>query len=209
MDEPVMVRLQQCLQRRQWYGPEGLASEVERTDARLNHTFLCQKATEGQIRQTERLLGFALPSLLVTLYRSLANGGFGPGYGLRGMVGGYGTSTTPLGNGEIFQSDETMVKYHRNVSSLIPLAFEQETWMYDDEGQPYITLPVNLWPASLAPLCDLGDVQEIGVDTPGLVYLLVSDQDERLNRLYRVGTLADWLAQWSNSTHSTHSLGVL
>lgn len=198
MDEPVMVRLQQCLQQRQWYGPEGLANEVERTDARLHHTFLCQRVTQEQIQKTERLLGFALPPLLVTLYRSLANGGFGPGYGLRGMVGGYGTPATPLGNGESFRSDETMVKYHRSVSSLVPLAFE-ETWMHDDKGQPYVTLPVNCWPASLAPLCDLGDVQEIGVDTEGQLYLLVSDQDERLCRLSRVGSLAEWLTQWSST----------
>ena len=140
MDESVMVRLQQCMQRRQWYGPEGLAvtSEMERTDARLRHAFFCQKATQEQIQQTEHLLGFALPPLLVALYSALANGGFGPGYGLRGMVGGYGTPATPLGNGEIFRSDETMVKYHRSTSSLAPLAFEQEAWMHDDEGQPFL-----------------------------------------------------------------------
>ena len=45
-------------------------------------------ATAEQIARTETLLGFALPPLLRDLYREVANGGFGPGYGLIGVEGG-------------------------------------------------------------------------------------------------------------------------
>ena len=41
------------------------------------------------IRTAEQRLGFALPPLLRAIYRNLANGGFGPGYGLYGLEGGY------------------------------------------------------------------------------------------------------------------------
>jgi hypothetical protein len=45
-------------------------------------------ATDGQLVETERLLGFALPPALRTVYAEVANGGFGPGYGFVGAVGG-------------------------------------------------------------------------------------------------------------------------
>jgi hypothetical protein len=46
-------------------------------------------ATEKQILKTERQLGFALPLLLRLLYTHVANGGFGPGYGIIGAIGGF------------------------------------------------------------------------------------------------------------------------
>jgi hypothetical protein len=39
-------------------------------------------------QQTEDVLGFTLPPLLHSLFREIGNGGFGPGYGLRGALGG-------------------------------------------------------------------------------------------------------------------------
>jgi hypothetical protein len=41
-----------------------------------------------RIRLAETHLGFALPPLLRDLYMNVANGGFGPGYGLVGVRGG-------------------------------------------------------------------------------------------------------------------------
>lgn len=51
--------------------------------------FVFPPATAEQIRVTERNLGFALPHMLRDLYLRVANGGFGPGTGLRGVEGGY------------------------------------------------------------------------------------------------------------------------
>ena len=45
-------------------------------------------ATPEQLCSVEERLGFPVPSLLADLYRSVANGGFGPGYGLMGIAGG-------------------------------------------------------------------------------------------------------------------------
>ncbi len=50
-------------------------------------TFNC--ATESAIEQAERDLGFSIPPLLRACYLQIANGGFGPGYGLVGVAGGY------------------------------------------------------------------------------------------------------------------------
>jgi hypothetical protein len=45
-------------------------------------------ASEDDLVRTEQLLGFAIPPLLRRLYKEVANGGFGPGYGLTGAEGG-------------------------------------------------------------------------------------------------------------------------
>ena len=45
--------------------------------------------TLAALRDAERAMGFALPSLLKRLYLEVGNGGFGPGYGLYGLSGGY------------------------------------------------------------------------------------------------------------------------
>lgn len=53
-------------------------------------TFAFLPATKQQILETEQLLGFSLPPLLRLLYTQMANGGFGPGNGIIGAIGGYG-----------------------------------------------------------------------------------------------------------------------
>jgi hypothetical protein len=45
-------------------------------------------ATAAQLEESERRLGFGLPQVVRRLYGLVANGGFGPGYGLLGVVGG-------------------------------------------------------------------------------------------------------------------------
>jgi hypothetical protein len=41
------------------------------------------------VEATEKELGFRIPSLLSQMYTEVANGGFGPGYGIYGLEGGY------------------------------------------------------------------------------------------------------------------------
>ena len=41
------------------------------------------------IRRADEALGFPLPAALTAIYRKLANGGFGPGFGILGVEGGY------------------------------------------------------------------------------------------------------------------------
>jgi hypothetical protein len=47
-------------------------------------------ATAKQVRGSERRLGFRLPAVVRQAFSSVANGGFGPGYGLLGLEGGAG-----------------------------------------------------------------------------------------------------------------------
>lgn len=52
-------------------------------------TLAFSKASDQQIRETEQQLGFPLPPLLCLLYTQIANGGFGPGFGIIGARSGY------------------------------------------------------------------------------------------------------------------------
>jgi hypothetical protein len=47
--------------------------------------FLQAPVTEQVLQETEHRLGRALPTILRTVYTTVANGGFGPGYGLVGL----------------------------------------------------------------------------------------------------------------------------
>jgi len=49
---------------------------------------MAPRVTEEAWYQTEASIGFSLPPLLRHLYFEVGNGGFGPGYGLRGAIGG-------------------------------------------------------------------------------------------------------------------------
>jgi hypothetical protein len=44
--------------------------------------------TALDVTKSEAALGFEIPKLLLQLYQTVANGGFGPGYGLIGLHGG-------------------------------------------------------------------------------------------------------------------------
>src|SRR5260370_8919436 len=89
-------KIRQYCAARGWYGvdlrgPEW-DTEVAENDPR-RATFTFPPATVDQLQETETLLGFALPPFLRALYAEIANGGFGPTYGLRGAVGGFADAT--------------------------------------------------------------------------------------------------------------------
>ncbi len=77
-----------------WYDQEGQQHRIDK-DADLSkfplmNNFAYPQATETDVAITEQALGFTLPPLLRQLYTQVANGGFGPGYGLNGVIGGFG-----------------------------------------------------------------------------------------------------------------------
>ncbi|MFC4161269.1 SMI1/KNR4 family protein [Chitinimonas lacunae] len=49
----------------------------------------CPPASPAEVASSEAELGFALPPLLRQLYLDVANGGFGPGYGVMGLEDGF------------------------------------------------------------------------------------------------------------------------
>lgn len=92
-------------------------------------------ASEREVGFTEERLDFSLPPTLRTIYLCVANGGFGPGYGVMGVEGGF---TDDLGN---------------NVADL-----------YMSYRKPYPEDPTWQWPDSLLPICHWGCVVYSAVD---------------------------------------------
>ncbi len=76
---------------------------------------------------SERRLGFRLPSFLAEVYQQVGNGGFGPGYGLIGLPGGFA---------------------HDEAKSIVELYESYNVTRTED--------PSWQWPDSLVPICDWG-----------------------------------------------------
>ena len=118
---------------------ERLADRLKRQPAShdvVGGTFrACPPASEHEVASTEKRLGFSLPATLRTIYLHIANVGFGPGYGVMGVAGGF---TDDLGN---------------TVADL-----------YQSYREPYAEDPAWQWPDSLLPICHWGCVVYSAVD---------------------------------------------
>src|SRR6266446_3071138 len=150
----IAMRIRGKCQQRSWYGPDAFRGRraAEPGKHLFLQSFAFPPATEAQVQRTEALLGFLLPPLLRSLYRELANGGFGPGGGLRGAVEGYGTIGSPLPNEYRWLGDETLVKYHLS-EHLVNLTHVPEQWQQRDHSKE-LKLPYDVWPRQLFPICD-------------------------------------------------------
>lgn len=144
-------------------------------------SFAYPPATTEQFLATEQYLGFSLPPLLKTLYARLANGGFGPGFGLMGVVGGYCEAGNMLEN----------YQFHRQRARLIDL--ETYTWWADT-----LELPDTVWPRTMLYLCDWGWGTSFCIDCQtGKVYLKFPGERDLHYRLKLQATsLEEWFEQW-------------
>ena len=89
-------RIRNHCHQKQWYGPDGYSNDrmfnQYRSGPWIFHDFRTSffpVATEEHIRLSEEVMGLSYPPLLRTLYLQVANGGFGPAYGLPGAFCGY------------------------------------------------------------------------------------------------------------------------
>ncbi len=182
-------------------------------------------ATEEQLQETEALLGFALPPLLRLLYTGIANGGFGPGYGIIGALEGF-----PLegGMGEdiahcyllaiqgctlIHLEDFEMFSWAQRDHQLKQLPSEQVLdWvkqplpLHDPSGQEspeweqrnLYEFPHGVWPERLLPLCDWGCGIGSFIDarTERIFQVYASDRGWHYILEYRAASLEEWLERW-------------
>jgi hypothetical protein len=84
-------------------------------------------APEAALSDAVRRLGSPLPAFLARVYLEVGNGGFGPGYGLIGLPGGY-------------TGDEG--------GSVVDLYESRRAWATDGRGQR--------WPEAVVPFCEWG-----------------------------------------------------
>ena len=98
-----------------------------RTDqADVVRTVVAPPVQVTEVQTVEAALGFPLPTFLGRVYREVGNGGFGPGYGLIGLPGGF-----------TVEGHSILSRYHL-MASIDP----------DD--------PAWAWPRRLLPLCHWG-----------------------------------------------------
>ncbi len=150
-------------------------------DAPERAGFLYGRVTDAQIAATEQLLGFALPPVLRDLYQFLANGGFGPGAGIRGIAGGY-----PGANRE------------GTITDLYPTGAEPDQ-LFDlpPDQRGWLILPQRRWPRGVLCLADMGCVQEACVDAgTSRMYLLGVTAEGRHALEPLPWTLEEWLWRW-------------
>jgi hypothetical protein len=176
-----------------WYGVEA-ASPVENdnvaSDDPNRFGFVFPPATPQQLEATEELLGFALPPLLRALYGQVANGGFGPDLGFRGVLGGYGEPGTPL----YPYYGGTIPAQYRFLSRT--RTFELSNYP-PQEGLVDLEFPSGEWLHGLLPLCDLGCVIELCVDRQQRVYYVEPTRGDSTFALSQTSwNLEEWLWSW-------------
>ncbi len=111
-----------------------------------NSPFIYPPATEEQLQATEAALGLPLPPLLRTIYAEVANGGFGPGYGITGAKGGFSVN----GDGRYDTIDrctdtDPMCRYVDLAA--LDTGPEEEPFALDLPFSPWEDHSYNQWPA--------------------------------------------------------------
>ena len=176
-----------------WFGPE-LLSPKHRTETREDDPacsgFLFPPASEELLQASEMQLGFPLPPLLRALYATVANGGFGPGTGIRGVLDGYGKR----GTGWYPDDDGTVVaryKWESRDGTLEPAENEAQSEPIN------MSISDEMWPKGLLPIDDLGCVQEAYVDRNERMYLVAPTDENTTYYLHQMPwSLEEWLWRW-------------
>ncbi|MBN1605579.1 MAG: hypothetical protein JW940_03045, partial [Polyangiaceae bacterium] len=119
------------------------------------------------VDDAEHELGYPLPPLLRRLYLEVANGGFGPGYGILGLRGGHGVAPTG-----------TAIDLYRRFRE-------------GEQPPPASLFPVCDWGCAIASFVDCSDS---GAAMWGFDPNLVDDNAHALFR-QEMG-LAEWLQLW-------------
>ena len=179
--------LEKCSQEH-WYGPELRGpkwQEVAVNDPR-KHQFTHHPASQAQIVATERALVFPLPSLLRSFYMELANGGFGPGYGIR----------------TLFERDAGVVslteQYYWSTVNQQPVHLEDFRSQWEQVGSTrLLRLAPGQWPSQMLSLCEWGDAVESCLDVPsGQVFRVGPMAHKGYGLRPQADSLEAWLLLW-------------
>lgn len=192
-------RIRQKCQRQGWYGGDLLSptGRIVPQDDPQRAGFAFPPASEEQSGETEAEPGFSLPPFLRALYAQVANGGFGPGTGIRGAIGGRGSGVI-LSN----YQDETIVgcyAYDRSHAQQIDLA--DYKWKKPPVGsintKDYLFLSYKVWPRHMLRICDMGCVQEVCIDPQERLFLAAASKYDGKYLLLRLdSSLEQWLEDW-------------
>ncbi len=147
-------------------------------------------ATEQQLLATEATLGFALPTNLRSLYTQVANGGFGPGFGIVGALNGF--SSAGLG-GNIIEAYAAL-----NANTTVE---DYTRYQQAHNNQTIYVLPQTVWSRHLLPLCDWGCLITSFLDIDN-GHILRGAPTSRTSYTLRpqAASLEAWLESWLQDT---------
>ncbi|MCB9849288.1 MAG: SMI1/KNR4 family protein [Phycisphaerales bacterium] len=130
----------------------------------------------AKLHEAEQQLGFSLPESLKSLYSKVANGGFGPGYGIFGLLGG-----APLDTGD------SVVSLYQQFRMPDP---DDPTWCW-----PERVLPICHWGCAIYSCadCSTAECKMISFDPNGCG---PGAWDKAWN--FEAASLAKWLIAWLN-----------
>lgn len=188
-------RIRRYCREQEWYGPSMLGPghffDRGLAEAGAMSRFVYPPATEQQLLSTERMLGFKLPATLRALYANVANGGFGPGYGITGAHGGAphgGGWSTDIGDGYINGRPPNIRWVDFAVLSSAQQAGKWFELRQDSPDQDWFE-----WPEYLIGFCYWGcNTQHAIHAKSGQIYVVESG----FNFALWAPSLEVWLEQW-------------
>ena len=156
------------------------------------------------VEAAQAKLGFVLPPLLRQLYTQVANGGFGPGYGIFGLEGGY---TDPqIINPDFIKNSQggTLIEWYfnqRGMDDRIPeLSYE-----FDPEGKstlfvdPKPKLDTWNWFDKLVPICNHGCWQLSCIDCSKSLFSVLFYDGQQCELRLASRTFDEWIEGWLHS----------
>lgn len=175
------------------------------TDPRY-HDFECLPATGDQLAATERALGFPLPPLLRALFLGVANGGFGPSYGITGAASGWS-----MDDDQHYDTLDCidLVPYKVPETRLVELSEYDKS----EEGTSFeFVFPYDEYPAHFLPFCYSGCGIDHCVDLrTGRIYANLGGVQEHMGR-WSLGvvrealSLDDWIEAWLRDNSQSEAL---
>lgn len=173
-----------------WYGPDNHWVIPAGEDDRCRFGFALPPLTEEQVEQAEATLGFSLPLALRALYTRLANGGFGPHYGILRLAG------------EHSENDLTVVEWHQEYSARCRF-FELEDQVQPAKG---ITFADSYWPRCVLPICEEGCGNYFCLDaTTGHILTVGIWGAHEYCLAYVADSLEQWLQVWLEGIGDPHT----
>lgn len=224
-------------EREHWFGPElDNPNEIEQAiatdpnfDARYvqripaddprRFGFVFPPISEELLRETEARLGFSLPPLLRELYANVANGGFGPGMGIYGVLEGFGkpgtgnypdgdytlAATYPL-KSDLNIADASDTERHKDEASESQSkvkAFDYATYQEEEAKsvakgwRPHMQVPYGQWLEHLLSICDYGCCIMFCVDSQERMFEESPTENNDCYNLEQLPwTLEEWLWRW-------------
>lgn len=148
-------------------------------------------ASQAQVQASEQALGFALPSLLRACYLHVSNGGFGPGEGVMGVIGGFEDNRGHL--------VEAYRWRHQNYQPVELAECEKETTEIPWKALPSFVIsnrilepPEGMWPDSLVEFYHhgCGDFSSIDLHTGRIL------GGGNPFQWYEANSLEEWFDRW-------------